>query len=146
MIGISALKSDTDKEVVDDDAAEARDAPKDGRDGGKKEKGKKKNKGQNTERSFGRFDDALPLCNSRAFYPEFSPRECRFGDKCRLCHDLRKYLQDGRRGDLDSFDGKCPVFTKYGWCPSGWKCRFVRSHMKEVERSEEHTSELQSHS
>lgn len=49
---------------------------------------------------------------------------------------MRKYLEDGRRGDLDTFDGKCPVFTEYGWCPSGWKCRFVRSHMKEVEHED----------
>lgn len=132
---MSTFKANAEPEVVDDDAAEGRDGPKDDRDGGGK-KGKKKNKGQNTERSFGRFDDALPLCNSRAFYPEFSPRECRWGDKCRLCHDLRKYFADGRRDDVETFEGKCPVFVEHGWCPSGWKCRFVRSHMKEVEHED----------
>ncbi|KAJ2955359.1 hypothetical protein NQ176_g11405 [Zarea fungicola] len=123
-----------DAHIGDDDAAEGREG--DDRDGAGKRGKKKKAKGQNTERSFGKFDDALPLCNSRAFYPEFSPRECRFGDRCRMCHDIRKYIAEGRRGDVETFDGKCPVFVKYGWCPSGWKCRFVQSHMKEVERED----------
>ncbi|KAF4125097.1 tRNA-dihydrouridine synthase 3 [Geosmithia morbida] len=132
------------RQVADDDAAEgrseqlggdARDA-KDA-DGSKPQKGKrKKQKGQNTERSFGRFDDDLRLCNSRAYSPEFSPKECRYGDKCRLLHDLRKYLDEGRRDDVETFGGKCPVFEKYGECRSGWKCRFVRSHMQEVERED----------
>lgn len=119
----------------DDDAAEGREGGDDRDNDGKRGK-KKRAKGQNTERSFGKFDDALPLCNSRAFYPEFSPRDCRFGDRCRMCHDVRKYLAEGRRGDVETFEGQCPVFIKYGWCPSGWKCRFVRSHMEEVERED----------
>lgn len=138
LIDVSALRAQAVAEAEEagveaDDAAEGR---ADERDGGDKRGKKKKAKGQNTERSFGKFDDTLPLCNSRAFYPEFSPRECRFGDRCRLCHDIRKYLAEGRRGDAETFDGKCPVFVKYGWCPSGWKCRFVRSHMEEVERED----------
>lgn len=127
----------------DDDAAEARgtadnegqgDNRKAGK--GKKDKKDKKKKGQNTERDFGKFDDAFRLCNSRAFYPEFSPRECRFGDRCNLSHDLRKYLEEGRRGDVETFEGKCPVFEAHGHCPAGWKCRFVKSHMKEIEHED----------
>lgn len=131
---------------MDDDAAEGRgsahqgdDRDRDHRgDGGQgnNKKGKKKNKGQNTERSFGKFDDELPLCNSRAFTSEFSPRECRFGDRCRLCHDLRKYLKEGRRDDLTTWGGVCPVYEQHGTCPTGWKCRFVRSHMKEIEHED----------
>ncbi|OAA61531.1 tRNA-dihydrouridine synthase 3 [Cordyceps fumosorosea ARSEF 2679] len=136
LIDVSDLRAEAQDAKADDDAAEGRRGgdDRDG-DGGKHGK-KKKAKGQNTERSFGKFDDALPLCNSRAFYPEFSPRECRFGDRCRMCHDVRKYLAEGRRGDVETFEGKCPVFAKYGRCPSGWKCRFVRSHMDEVERED----------
>ncbi|KAI9171704.1 tRNA-dihydrouridine(47) synthase [NAD(P)(+)] [Paramyrothecium foliicola] len=132
-------------ESYNDDAAEGRDSgaqddrdrddrDKDSRKGGKKDK--KKNRGQNTDRSFGHSGDAIRLCNSRAFFPEFSPRECRFGDRCNLCHDLRKYLDEGRRNDLESFGGKCPIFEKHGKCPSGWKCRFVKSHMKEIEHED----------
>ncbi|KAK5992835.1 tRNA-dihydrouridine(47) synthase [Cladobotryum mycophilum] len=126
-----------------DDAAEGRGSdaqtqPRtDDRDSGpKNKKGKKKAKGQNTDRSFGKFEDALPLCNSRAYSSEFSPRECRFGDRCRMCHDLRKYLNEGRREDVETLGGKCHVFEQYGYCPSGWKCRFVKSHMKEVEHED----------
>ncbi|KAG6037742.1 hypothetical protein E4U41_004814 [Claviceps citrina] len=133
-------------DTVDDDAAEgrggdARDA-RDARDSrnngsrGKKDKKEKRKKGQNTERSFGTSRDAIQLCNSRGLYSEFSPRECKYGDSCRMSHNIRKYLEEGRRGDVEAFDGKCPVFEQYGTCFSGWKCRFVRSHMKEVEHDD----------
>ncbi|KAH7155517.1 hypothetical protein B0J13DRAFT_545748 [Dactylonectria estremocensis] len=93
------------KQANDDDAAEGRgpteqaDRQADDRKSRKGGKKDRKKGGQNTERNFGKFDDAIRLCNSRAFYPEFSPRECRFAERCRLCHDLRKYLDEGRRED-----------------------------------------------
>lgn len=125
---------------IDDDAAEGRTAPEPqdlqhgSNKGGKK---KKKHKGgQNKEREFGTFCDAHRLCNSVAWTPEFSPRPCRHGDRCNALHDLRKYLREGRRADLNTFGGKCPVWEKYGKCPSGWRCLFVKSHMKEVERED----------
>lgn len=111
--------------VADDDAAEAADDryskpdARDARDRGqgkKKGKGGKKETGQNTSRKFGTSHDALRLCNSRAFSNEFSPKECRFGDKCKLEHDLRKYLKEGRREDLTTFNGKCPVYEVQGFC------------------------------
>ncbi|EEU48089.1 uncharacterized protein NECHADRAFT_75304 [Fusarium vanettenii 77-13-4] len=146
LVDVSALKDAPADDVNDDDAAEGRGATngasneangeRNDRKSGKGKKDKKKQKGQNTERSFGKFDDAFRICNSRAFYPEFSPRECKFGDRCKLSHDLRKYLEDGRRGDVETFEGKCPVFTAHGHCPSGWKCRFVKSHMKEIEHED----------
>ncbi|KAF4592003.1 tRNA-dihydrouridine synthase 3 [Ophiocordyceps camponoti-floridani] len=130
LLDVSALKI-TASDAVDDDEAEARGAVNEpGAGGGDKKK--KKKKGQNTERSFGKFDDAIRLCNSRASYPEFSPGECKFGDRCKMSHDIRYYLAEGRRADLETFDGKCPVFEQYGSCPSGWRCRFVKSHMDEV--------------
>lgn len=51
-------------------------------------------------------------------------------------HDLRKYLEEGRREDVETLGGKCPVYEQHGRCPSGWKCRFVKSHMKEVEHED----------
>ncbi|RFU76752.1 trna-dihydrouridine synthase 3 [Trichoderma arundinaceum] len=128
---------------VDDDAAEGRRSDnrdrsrgdgEDSRSQGKK--GKKKAKGQNTDRTFGRFDDAIPLCNSRAYAPEFSPKECQYGERCKMCHDLRKYLSEGRREDVEALGGKCPAFEAYGYCASGWKCRFVKSHMEEIEHAD----------
>lgn len=53
-----------------------------------------------------------------------------------MCHDIRKYLKEGRRGDLETLDGKCPIFENYGRCTSGWKCRFVKSHSKEIEHED----------
>jgi tRNA-dihydrouridine synthase 3 len=129
-----------------DDAAEAADDrykkvdARDNRDGGpgrKDKKGKwskdKKQKGQNTSRTFGFSHDKFQLCSSRQLSPEFSPKECRFGDKCKFSHDLRGYLEKGRRGDLTIFNGKCPIFEAKGFCHLGWKCRFHLSHSEERE-------------
>ncbi|KAH6692606.1 dihydrouridine synthase [Plectosphaerella plurivora] len=121
------------EDAVDDDAAEGRGAEQQE----SHNKGdKKRRRGQNKERTFGNFDDSIKLCHSRTYYNEFSPRECKFGDNCKLGHDLRKYLEEGRRPDATTFNGKCHVFETYGRCPSGWKCRFVKSHMKEVEHED----------
>ncbi|KAF1955335.1 tRNA-dihydrouridine synthase-like protein 3 [Byssothecium circinans] len=123
-----------------DDAAEAADDrykkadPRDSRQGGKgksNRKDKKQKGGQNTSRTYGTSHDDLRLCASRQLSPEFSPQECRFGDKCKLEHDLRKYLAVGRRPDLKTLDGKCPIFEAQGFCPYGWKCRFHSSHSEE---------------
>jgi tRNA-dihydrouridine synthase 3 len=51
-----------------------------------------------------------------------------------MCHDVRKYLHEGRRDDLDTFSGKCPVWEVHGTCYAGWRCRFVSSHSQEIER------------
>jgi tRNA-dihydrouridine synthase 3 len=46
-------------------------------------------------------------------------------------HDLRKYLEKGRREDLATFGGQCPVYEARGSCNLGWKCRFHSSHSEE---------------
>jgi tRNA-dihydrouridine synthase 3 len=134
-------RAETKDEVVDDDAAEAADArhkasngdSRDSRDGrkGKNNKKDKKQKGQNTSRTFGSSHDKLPLCGTRALFNEFSAQDCKFGSKCKFEHDLRKYLKEGRREDLMTFNGQCPVFDVKGYCHLGWKCRFVGSHSEE---------------
>jgi len=97
----------------------------------------KKERGQNKGRTYGKWGDKIPLCNSRATSDEFSPAQCRFGDNCRLEHNLRKYLAEGKAGaNLMTFDGKCPVWEIHGLCPDGWKCRFSDAHSKEVTRSD----------
>ena len=100
------------------------------------ERNGKKNKGQNTARKFGSSRDEVGLCSSRANSSEFSPDECKFGAKCRFEHDLRKYLKDWKRPDLTTFEGVCPLDHANGKCDAGWKCRFVGSHMKEVEHDD----------
>ncbi|KAI6715665.1 hypothetical protein JHW43_001867 [Diplocarpon mali] len=123
---------------VDDDAAEARIDDRDNDNGGgsKKKTKQKKEKGQNKSREFGSWYDAIRLCNTRANSPEFSPKHCNFGDSCKCSHDLRNYLQDGKREDLSTFEGRCPVWEKHGVCHAGWKCRFVASHSKEITRED----------
>ena len=123
--------------VNTDDAAEA--APhvdhRDREGSARKQKKKQgKSGGQNTNRSFGSSRDALALCGSRTNQPELSPEPCPYGVNCRKEHDLRKYLREGKRADLTTFDGVCPVWAAKGKCHMGWKCRFLRSHMETKER------------
>lgn len=98
--------------------------------------GRKKEKGSNTSRQFGFSKDKKGLCQTRSTQPEFSPDECRFGDGCRFEHDLRKYLENWKREDLQTFGGKCPIWEIKGKCDMGWKCRFVGSHMQERETTD----------
>ncbi|KAF2100967.1 tRNA-dihydrouridine(47) synthase [NAD(P)(+)] [Rhizodiscina lignyota] len=123
--------------VLNDDAAEASRHGKQDEDGGSKGK---KNRGQNKNRTFGVWKEEKTLCATRMLSPEFSPKECKFGDKCKFEHDLRKYLER-KEGDLSTFDGDCPIWEAHVTCPAGWKCRFAGSHSKEVER-EDGRSEL----
>ncbi|KAI0009433.1 FMN-linked oxidoreductase [Xylariaceae sp. FL0662B] len=148
--GVAPVKAEylTSNEVrqttVDDDAAEASTAMDDSvnsksdvrGDGGRKQKNRKKQGGQNQNRTYGHFDDVLRLCNSVTYTNEFSPKPCKFGERCNMCHDLRKYFKEGRREDLGTLGGKCPIFEKHGRCTSGWKCRFVKSHSKEIDHED----------
>jgi len=97
---------------------------------------KQKNRGQNKARTFGSSRDALQLCKTRVHNNEFSPTECPFGDKCRMEHNLRKYLAEGKREDLTTFGTKCPIFEVKGKCNAGWKCRFAGSHSTERETAD----------
>ncbi|OQN96833.1 hypothetical protein B0A48_17393 [Cryoendolithus antarcticus] len=98
----------------DDDAAEAlgkrdeRGVAGRGARGGKG--GKKQSSGQNHSRQFGSSRDAISLCKSRDHQNEFDPSACQYGEKCKFEHDIRKYLKDGKREDLATLDGKCPVW------------------------------------
>lgn len=126
LVHTSTTKPEADKHIIDDDAAEA--APK----GGSGENGKReKKRGQNKARQFGSFREKRRLCRTRVHRPEFSPVECSFGDRCRDEHDVRKYLSEFKREDLTTFGGKCPTWEATGSCQSGWRCRFVGSHMEE---------------
>lgn len=116
-----------------DDSAEA--ARHEEREGGKKGK-KKRERGQNKKRTFGKSEDEKALCGSRASHPEFSHAECPFGAECKFEHDLRTYLKQYKREDLTSFNGMCPVYEARGRCHAGWKCRFVGSHMTERETAD----------
>lgn len=117
----------------DDDEAEgakSAEQPSAGR-GGKKTEG-----GQNKARTYGSSRDAIELCKARTHANEYSESTCSFGAKCKFEHDIRKYLKDGKREDLSTFEGKCPLWEQTGKCSSGWRCRFASGHSKEIERED----------
>jgi tRNA-dihydrouridine synthase 3 len=98
---------------------------------------KKKETGQNKNRTYGSWGDVIKLCSTRQYYSEFSPAECPHGEKCKFTHDLRKYLNEGKQSDLTTeFGGICPVWQEHGFCPVGWQCRFAGSHSEEVEHED----------
>ncbi|KAF2401872.1 tRNA-dihydrouridine(47) synthase [NAD(P)(+)] [Trichodelitschia bisporula] len=116
-------------DAADDDAAEASTLLESGSKGGDmRKKGKKKESGQNKNRQYGTWGDSIQLCNSRALAPQFSPKQCPYGEKCRLEHDLMKYLTEGKRENLETLGGICPIWQAKGHCNAGWKCRWVHSH------------------
>lgn len=131
------LPPDGERENQDDDAAEAfhhKDRSTDARDNRNQQR--KKQKGQNKNRHLATATDSKGLCATRMHAPEFSPRQCPFGDKCKFEHDLRSYLRDVKRDDLTTFDGICPVWRARGRCRLDWSCRFVKSHSKEIEHDD----------
>ncbi|KAJ6262036.1 hypothetical protein Dda_2838 [Drechslerella dactyloides] len=117
----------------DDDAAEARPSPQtaDAHAGGRKlsKAEKQARTGQNKARRFGKYGEYAGLCRSRALVDEFSKDSCSFGEKCRENHDIREYLK--LRENMN--DGPCPIWAERGRCPAGWKCKWVKSHMREVD-------------
>ncbi|KAM0720573.1 hypothetical protein Q7P37_004709 [Cladosporium fusiforme] len=119
----------------DDDQAEgaksSEQRPAAGGRGGKKTEG-----GQNKGRTYGSSRDAIELCKARDHDNEFAESKCKFGDKCKFEHDIRTYLKDGKREDLQTFNGKCPIWEQTGKCSAGWRCRFAGGHSKEVERED----------
>ncbi|USW49095.1 Putative Zinc finger, CCCH-type, aldolase-type TIM barrel, tRNA-dihydrouridine synthase [Septoria linicola] len=132
LVDVSTLKWSNPS--YDDDAAEA---------GGKSEEqpiagrgGKKGKQGQNKARTFGSSRDAIALCRTRHWANEFDPVNCPFGEKCRMEHDIRKYLNEGKREDMQTFGGMCPNFETNGKCKDGWKCRWASSHSNEIERED----------
>lgn len=120
---VISVASRRDNVPHDDDAAEGAhhlDGPG--------HRNKKKSQGQNHARDFGSSKDEIGLCQSRANYAEFSPAICQYGDACRFEHDLRRYLGEWKREDLQTFGQRCPILDVKSQCDAGWRCRFVGSH------------------
>lgn len=118
----------------DDDRAEGAKSAEQQTVGGRG--GKKTEGGQNKGRTYGSSRDAIELCKARDHDNEFAESKCQYGDKCRFEHDIRKYLKDGKREDLQTFEGKCPIWEQNGKCDAGWRCRFAGGHSKEVEHED----------
>ncbi|KAK0356081.1 tRNA-dihydrouridine synthase 3 [Friedmanniomyces endolithicus] len=132
LVSISrAAEHDHDEDAAEASGKTAQPHTVGGRGGKKKTPG-----GQNHNRQFGRSRDEIQLCMSRAKVDEFATSSCQFGEKCKYEHNIRKYLKDGKRADLDTFGSICPVWEVKGKCSAGWRCRFAGSHSKEVERED----------
>jgi tRNA-dihydrouridine synthase 3 len=87
----------------------------------------KRNRGQNKNRELKQQEEDFKLCSS-LIDPEVL-RECKFGpERCRFVHDVKEYLE---RKPKD-IEGVCPVFNALGYCPAGFKCRFLHSHMEDM--------------
>ncbi|KAI5795388.1 hypothetical protein DFH27DRAFT_564691 [Peziza echinospora] len=140
--------------VPDDDAAESNtnhhsSGPTDHRDnnnGGKK----KKQGGQNKGRKFQFSHDAIQLCPHLNLSPSTDkPLPCaRVGAEnergaksdgpgangCKFEHDIKVYLSGGKKADLE---GVCPIWGARGECSTGWRCRWLGSHIRTLESGEQ---------
>lgn len=81
---------------------------------------KKNKRGQNKGRKFKPIIEATRLCPRVA-----DGSTCPNQATCNHEHDLSKYLLE-KPADIGS---ECPVFQATGSCPSGWKCRWLQSHL-----------------
>lgn len=106
-------------EVPEDDDAESAgmDRVKEQNGGGRKDK---KSRGQNKNRKLAQKKELVKYCERE----RLEDGKCSFGDKCRMEHDLEKYLAS----KLPDLDGTCPVYDALGYCPAGVKCRWLKSH------------------
>ncbi|XP_069110422.1 tRNA-dihydrouridine(47) synthase [NAD(P)(+)]-like isoform X2 [Argopecten irradians] len=84
---------------------------------------KMKLKGRNKNRPVHqKQDSSLKMCPAI-----LHEQECRFGDKCKFSHDVKKFMAD-KPEDLGP---TCVNFQKFGRCQYGISCRFGKSHMTE---------------
>ncbi|KAI8820524.1 zinc finger dihydrouridine synthase [Fimicolochytrium jonesii] len=80
----------------------------------------KRGRGQNKNRSRAPIKDEIKLCKEIA-----AGNECSFGVNCKHSHDVEAYLA-AKGPDLGT---ECPVYSLFGKCKYGYKCRFAGAHM-----------------
>lgn len=78
----------------------------------------KNNRGQNKRRTITQSRDDIQLCNELA-----AGAECT-RPNCRQTHDKAQYLAS----KLPDIGTVCPVYTAFGTCKFGIKCRFAGAH------------------
>jgi tRNA-dihydrouridine synthase 3 len=54
-------------------------------------------------------------------------KECRFGDKCKFCHDVSAFVKD----KPEDIGPVCHNFVTFGRCPYGIACRYGKDHISE---------------
>ena len=57
-------------------------------------------------------------------------------EECHFSHDIKSYLPEAK-----FLEGPCPIYTKYGTCPSGFLCLWGKEHIDfekvELKKNEE---------
>ncbi|CCF56021.1 hypothetical protein KAFR_0A05860 [Kazachstania africana CBS 2517] len=90
---------------------------------------KKKKRGQNKDRDNRQVKEKNALCPK--LIVSGNPEDCLFGETCRFNHDVEAYLKDKKPEiKVDTFK-VCPVWETLGYCPMGYKCRFLSTHSTE---------------
>ncbi|KAL4222916.1 tRNA-dihydrouridine(47) synthase [NAD(P)(+)]-like protein [Mactra antiquata] len=87
-------------------------------------------KGRNKQRpKTKKIDQGSKLCP--AYIHE---EECRFGEKCKFSHDIKKFVDD-KLADIGSV---CHLYQTFGKCPYGVACRFGKSHIDDEYKNVSH--------
>lgn len=97
-------------------------------DSGKKRKNKKGKKGQNKNRDNRQVKEAKALC-PRYIQGTENGETCAFGESCRFVHDISDYLSSKKPEIVSEVFTTCPVYSSIGYCPMGFKCRYLSSHL-----------------
>lgn len=121
-----AATETVEAEIEDEEPADERFEAQ-GTNGGKKNKSKKKQRGQNKNRDNRQTKEQNVLCPH--VMQTGDAARCPFGEQCRYKHDVRAYLAQKKPEVSTAFFARCPVFEALGYCPMGYKCRFLSSHM-----------------
>ncbi|AET38747.1 tRNA dihydrouridine synthase DUS3 Ecym_3254 [Eremothecium cymbalariae DBVPG len=95
-------------------------------DGGSARK-KNKKRGQNKNRDNRQAKEEHQLC-SRLVRGAADDNVCPYGSQCRYIHDVREYLSLKAEEIVCEQFKVCPVFESLGYCPMGFKCRFLSTH------------------
>ena len=95
--------------------------------GNNKKKRRKHERGQNKKRDNRQAKERNQLCPNLITTGDVS--SCPFGDQCRYNHNLNSYLEQKKPEIESEYFRVCPIFASLGYCPMGYRCRFLSSHL-----------------
>lgn len=120
-----ASNNDDDEEIMDTERL-SEGKLKNGKNGRRN----KKQRGQNKSRDNRQMKEIKKLCPNYVGNPK--GEICKFNEKCKFEHDLDTYLAN-RTPEINLNETKwgidiCPVWKTLGYCPMGFKCKFLSTH------------------
>ncbi|OLL26245.1 tRNA-dihydrouridine(47) synthase [NAD(P)(+)] [Neolecta irregularis DAH-3] len=83
----------------------------------------KRKRGMNKARHMNKVQETIRLC-PHVSRSDGTGNPCPFQETCKFSHDLQEYL-DSKPPDIGD---TCAVYQATGFCKSGWKCRWLKSH------------------